>query len=129
MSASSPTSASSAAFLAGVARNKVYEEHRRRTRTKKYDLGREERLYVRKGERDVPREVVALDPTPSEEVQAEDRLEQLTQGLTPGEIQVVELRREGLTFNEIAKRLGINERSVRQVIYEIRERMEAREWR
>ena len=49
-------------FLAGVARNKVYEEHRRRTRTKKYDLGREERLYVRKGEREVPREVAGARP-------------------------------------------------------------------
>src|ERR1700722_16733422 len=36
-------------FLAGVARNKVNQEHRRRTRTKKYNLAREERLYVRKG--------------------------------------------------------------------------------
>jgi DNA-directed RNA polymerase specialized sigma24 family protein len=29
-------------FLAGVARNKVYEEHRRLTRTKKHALGREQ---------------------------------------------------------------------------------------
>src|SRR5436305_9375678 len=34
-------------YLAGVARNKVYQEHRRRT-THKYDLGREEPLYVRR---------------------------------------------------------------------------------
>ena len=116
-------------FLAGVVRNKVYEEHRRRTRTKKYDLGREERLYVRKGERDVVREVVAPDPTPSEEVQAEDRLGQLIQGRTPEEVQVVELRRQGLTFEEIGQRLRIGERTVRRVIESIRERMEAREWR
>ncbi len=112
-----------------MARNKVYEEHRRRTRTKKYDLGREERLYVRKGERDVPREVVAPDPTPSEEVQADDRLDQLIQGRTPEEVRVVHLRRQGLTFDEIAGRLGIGERSVRRVIETIRERMEARQWR
>ncbi len=74
-------------FLAGVARNKVYEEHRRQTRTKKYDLGREERLYVRKGDRDVPREVAASDPTPSETVQAGDRLGQLIQGRTAEEAQ------------------------------------------
>ena len=116
-------------FLAGVARNKVYEEHRRRTRTKKYDLGREERLYVRKGERDVPRDVFASDPTPSEEVQAEDRLGQLIRGRTAEEVRVVELRREGLTFDEIAARLGMSERSVRRVIESIRERMEARQWR
>lgn len=113
-------------FLVGVARNKVYEEHRRRTRTKKYDLGREERLYVRRGERDIPREVIAPNPTPSEEVQADDRLGQMLQGRTEEEAQVVNLRRQGLTFGEIAARLGIGEKSARRVIDSIRERMEAR---
>jgi RNA polymerase sigma factor (sigma-70 family) len=116
-------------FLAGVARNKVYEAHRRGTRTKKYDLGREERLYVRKGERDVPRDVPASDPTPSEEVQADDRLDQIVRGRTPEEVQVVDLRRQGLTYDEVAERLGTSERSVRRVIESIRERMEARQWR
>ena len=116
-------------FLAGVARNKVYEEYRRRTRTKKFELGREERLYVRKGERDVPLDVVASDPTPSEKLQADDRLDQLTRGRTPEEVRVVELRRQGMTYDEIAQRLGIGERTVRRVIESIRERMEAREWR
>jgi RNA polymerase sigma factor (sigma-70 family) len=116
-------------FLAGVARNKVYEEYRRRTRTKKFELGREERLYVRKGERDVPRDVVASDPTPSEEVQADDRLDQLTRGRPLEEVQVVDLRRQGLTFDEIAQRLGTSERSIRRVIKSIQERMEAQKWR
>src|SRR5689334_8309324 len=43
-------------FLEGVARNKVYEEHRRRTRTRKYSVKREEPLYVRRGDREMPRE-------------------------------------------------------------------------
>jgi len=116
-------------YLAGVARNKVYEEHRRLTRTKKYDLAREERLYVRKGDRDVPLEVPANDPTPSENVQARDRLGQLVQGRTAEEVEIVDLRRQGLTFEEIAGRLGIGERSVRRVIEAIRERMEAQQWR
>jgi RNA polymerase sigma-70 factor (ECF subfamily) len=115
-------------FLAGVARNKVYEQHRRLTRTKKYDLGREERLYVRKGERDVPRDVPAHDPTPSENVQANDRYGQLVHGKSVQETRVVELRRQGLTFEEIAERVGWNERSVRRVIDTLRERMEARRW-
>ena len=119
-------------YLAGVARNKVYEEHRRLTRTRKYDLAREERLYVRKGERDVPLEVAAVRPSPSENVQARDRLGQLVRGGRREEAEVVELRRQGLTFGEIAGRLGIHERSVRRVIDAIRERMErmeARRWR
>ncbi len=115
-------------FLAGVARNKVYEEHRRQTRTKKYDLGREERLYIRKGERDVPREVAGSEPTPSENLQAGDRLGQLIEGRTEQEAEIIQLRRQGLTFAEIADRIGMNERSVRRVIDAIRERMEARRW-
>jgi RNA polymerase sigma factor (sigma-70 family) len=116
-------------YLAGVARNKVFEEHRRLTRTKKYDLAREQRLYVRKGERDVPLDLAGSDPTPSETVQARDRLGQLTEGRPAEEAQIVELRRQGLTFGEIADRLEIGERSVRRVIEAIRERMEARQWR
>lgn len=114
-------------FLAAVARNKVFEEHRRRS-TLKYDLGREERLYVRKGEREIPREVRAADPTPSETVQAGERLGQLIQGRSDHEKQVVELRRQGLTFDEIARQLGRDERSIRRVIDDIRRRMEERQW-
>jgi len=112
-------------FLAAVARNKVFEEHRRRT-SMKYDLNREERLYVRRGERDVPREVRAPDPSPSESAQAGERLDQLIEGRSDHEKRVVELRRQGLTYEEVAEKLGCNERSVRRVIGELRSRMEGR---
>ena len=103
-------------YLAGVTRNKVFEEHRRRTRTKKYDLNREERLYVRKEGRDIPREVEAADPTPSENIQADERFRQILGGRTEQEVAVIRLRRQGLTFGEIAATVGWNERSVRRVI-------------
>jgi RNA polymerase sigma-70 factor (ECF subfamily) len=45
-------------FLAGVARNKVFQEHRRLTKAKKYAIAREERLSVQRGGREVPRDVV-----------------------------------------------------------------------
>src|SRR5262249_24730828 len=67
-------------YLAGVARNKVYAEFRRRTRSKKYDLAREERLYVRRGDHETSREVPAPGPTPSQEAQAGDRMDQLAAG-------------------------------------------------
>jgi RNA polymerase sigma-70 factor (ECF subfamily) len=115
-------------FLAGVVHNKIAQEYRRRTRTRKYDIGREQPLYIRKGDRDVPREVAADDPTPSETVQAEDRLEQLVAGRSPLEVRIVELRREGLTIDEVAARLDLHEKAVRRVIVSIRSRMEARRW-
>jgi len=116
-------------FLAGVARNKVFEEHRRRTRTRKYSLIREEPLYVRRGDRELPREVPAPDPTPSQDAQAHDRFAQLIAGRSAQEAEVVELRRRGLTFDEIAAQTGLSERAVRRIIEAIRQRMEARQWR
>jgi RNA polymerase sigma-70 factor (ECF subfamily) len=115
-------------FLSGVARNKVLEEHRRRTRTRKYDLRRQEPLYIRRGDRDVPREVATPDPTPSQDVQAQDRLRQMVEGRSPQEAEIVELRRSGMTFEEIAERTGLHERAVRRVIEAIRQRLEARQW-
>jgi RNA polymerase sigma factor (sigma-70 family) len=116
-------------YLAGVARNKVFEEHRRRTRTQKYSLKREEPLYVRRGDRDLPRDVAGHDPTPSQDAQAEDRFAQLVEGRSPQEAEVVELRRRGLTFDEIAEQTGLSERTVRRIIEAIRQRMEERKWR
>jgi RNA polymerase sigma factor (sigma-70 family) len=116
-------------FLEGVARNKVFEEHRRRTRTKKYSVQREEPLYVRRGDREMPREVAAHDPTPSKETEAQERFAQLIQGRSPEEAEVVELRRQGLTYDEIAKQTGQHESAVRRIIESIRLRMEARKWR
>lgn len=112
-------------FLAGVVQNKVTQEFRRQTRTRKYDIAREEPLYVRRGNRDLPRELPASDPTPSEEMQAGDRLEQLVSGRSQLEIQIVQLRRDGLTFDEIAERLGLHEKAVRKVIESLRARWEA----
>lgn len=117
------------AFLAGVVHNKVTQEHRKRTLTRKYDLSVEEPLYVRKGTREVPREIPSDDPTPSEHVQADDRLDQIVAGRSPLEIQIIELRRDGLTFDQIAESVGIHEKAVRRVIEAIRLRMEERQWR
>jgi RNA polymerase sigma factor (sigma-70 family) len=116
-------------YLAAVVQNKVYEEFRRRTKTKKYNINIEEPLYVRKGNRDFPREVAADDPTPSDYVQADDRLEQLVAGRSPLEKQIIELRLTGLTFDEIGSRLGLHEKAVRRVIDSLRDLMEARRWR
>jgi RNA polymerase sigma-70 factor (ECF subfamily) len=103
-------------FLAGVVRNKVRQQHRRLTRTEKYDLAREERLYIRRGDREVVREVLSPDPSPSETAQAGDFLEKLIAGRSPREVAVITLRRQGLTLREIADRTGLNERTVRRII-------------
>jgi RNA polymerase sigma-70 factor (ECF subfamily) len=103
-------------YLAGIARNKVLAEYRRRTRTRKYDLAREEPLYLKRGDRVEPRPILSPDPTPSAEVVAAESLERLLAGRSRVEVQVVELRQSGLTHREIAARLGVHERSVRRII-------------
>ncbi|MFO0949943.1 MAG: sigma-70 family RNA polymerase sigma factor [Isosphaeraceae bacterium] len=115
-------------FLAGVARNKIYEQHRRRTQTQKYDLSREEQLVVRRGGRDQLREVPSPDPSPSETVQERDRLSQLLRGRSILERQVVNLRRSGLTYEEIAENLGLHEAAVRRIVDALRKRLEERRW-
>ena len=115
-------------FLAGVARNKVNQVYRRLTRTKKYSLARQQPLTVRRGGRDLVHEPISPEPSPSEDAQAHDRLAQLISGCTPREARVIQLRHLGLTFEEIATRMGLNERSVRRVIDQARIRMEARGW-
>ena len=111
-------------FLSAVVRNKVNEQHRRLTRTGKYNVSREQSLYIRRGDRDVLRDVVSHEPSPSEEAQGRDRLKQLTAGRSPIEIEVLMLRRQGLTHDEIAARVGINERSVRRTIDAVRSQLE-----
>ena len=115
-------------FLYGMVRNKVSEQQRRLTKTAKYDLAREERLYIRRGDRDVAREVVSPEPSPSQAVQASDRMAQLTAGKSTLEVEILTLRRQGLTLLEIAERTGINERSVRRVIDSARSLLESRRW-
>ncbi len=116
------------AYLSGIVRNKVFAEHRRLTRTRKYELGREEPLYVRRSGRDEPRDLAAADPSPSQLAQADERLGQLLEGGGDRVAEVVELKRSGLTFEEIARRLGISDRSVRRVVENLRRRMEGRGW-
>jgi RNA polymerase sigma factor (sigma-70 family) len=116
-------------FLFGMVRNKVYEQHRRLTKTEKYDMAREEPLYVRRGDREVIREVVSPEPSPSKAVQASERMAQLTAGRSPREVEVLTLRRQGLSFVEIAARTGINERTVRRVVEEVRSLLESQRWR
>ena len=95
-------------FLAGVAKNKVLQEHRRRTLTAKFQIAREEPLYVRRGNQEVARELVG----PAE-------------GRSDREVEVIKLRRQGWKFDEIAAQTQINERTVRRIIDAARARSEA----
>lgn len=107
-------------YLAGVAKNKVLQEHRRRTATAKFRIEREESLYVRRGDQVVVREIVGPEPTPSKHAQASERLKLLTQGRPPHEVEVIKLRRQGWTLAEISDRTQLSERTIRRIIDSVR---------
>lgn len=110
-------------YLAGVAKNKVYEEHRRQS-TRKYNIKLNQPLYINKGGREVPRELAAADPSPSATLQADDRLERMLKGRSSFVREVVELRKNLMTYEEIGERLGLHESAVRKVVTELKRREE-----
>jgi RNA polymerase sigma factor (sigma-70 family) len=64
---------------------------------------------------------------PSEVVQAEDVWEQILELCPPEHHQLLRLRREGLTLEEIADRTGLHEGSVRRIIRGVARAMALRE--
>ena len=115
-------------FLAKVATNKVFQEHRRRTQTQKFDLKRQEPLYIRLGDREVLRPLASPGPTPSQDAQAGDRLAQITEGCSDSVLNIIALRQQGMTYAEIAERVGLHIDAVRRKVDPIRQRMEKRKW-
>lgn len=100
-------------YLATLAQRKLLQESRRRLKHQKHNVGRERALnpeaedetaYVRKSD------------TPSQIVMAKDRLEVMMRERSDRDRQVVDLRMQGLTFVEIGEKLGIHERTAREVI-------------
>jgi DNA-directed RNA polymerase specialized sigma24 family protein len=112
-------------LLAVVVRNDVYEQYGKLTRTAKYNNSRRERLYIGRGDRDLPREVISPDPSPGQAAQASAPLAQLTEGSSPREVKVIMFRRERFTYDDIAAQMGLNEKTVPRIIDSARSRMEA----
>ena len=60
------------------------------------------------------RQVAGQDPTPSQNVAAQELLQEVGRRLTPEEQQIWELKREGHSWGEIAQKLGGNPESLRK---------------
>jgi RNA polymerase sigma factor (sigma-70 family) len=102
------------AYLGAVAANKVVEENRRRFTTRKHDISRERRIdnsRVLDGE-----PIAAKLPTPSEVAIAKEQMDRLIEGQPAQYRRIVELRADGLTYEEIGREVGMAERSVRRVM-------------
>lgn len=100
-------------FLVTIAKNKVIDELRKRTRTARYDVGRERSL---EGKDNPGGELRPPVPTPSAVAIAKERWDHLLSSQNTTTQSVVTLRLSGETFGEIAHKLQINERTARKAI-------------
>jgi RNA polymerase sigma-70 factor (ECF subfamily) len=93
-------------LLSAMARNKVAHQARRE-RAGRRDYRR------RTADEDGAYSVPDPSPSPSAQVAAADLVEQARQRLTPQELHLLELRRQGRTWPEIASELGDNPDALR----------------
>lgn len=87
-------------LLAKMARNKLASSARKATRQR-----RDHRRQAG-GNDEVLEGVAGVDPSPSEQVSARELLDRFRQHLSAEELELADLRAEGLSWDEIAARLG-----------------------
>ncbi len=101
------------AFLVTLAQNKVIEVVRQRMKTQKYNINRERPLEAAAPDAAA---VASRDPTPSQVAIANDEWRRLLADLPARYQRMLELLREGHTQKDIARELGVNEKTVRRVL-------------
>jgi RNA polymerase sigma-70 factor (ECF subfamily) len=102
------------AFLGVMATNKVIDETRTRMLTERGAGRREVPLEPGSPRHDAA--LAAQQPTPSEAVAVKDLWEVLLEGQPSHYRRILQLRRTGLPYEDIARQLGVNEKTVRRVI-------------
>jgi RNA polymerase sigma-70 factor (ECF subfamily) len=107
------------AFLIKVTRNRFIDRLRQHQRARDH----EEPLY----ESHAADGAVAPDPRPSQVAQAEELFEQMLALCPEGHRDVVRLKREGLSLDEIARRTGLHPSSIRRILYDLARRLAARQ--
>ncbi|HUT09618.1 MAG TPA: sigma-70 family RNA polymerase sigma factor [Thermoguttaceae bacterium] len=112
-----------AAFLAAMARNKVGMEVRRRLMTEKYNVNRERSLN--EPALQVEAERVASHVSPEETAIARERWNQLLEGQPQHYRQIIRLRLEGRTYQDIADSLHLAESTVRRFLKKLFREMAA----
>ncbi len=100
-------------YLAILAKHKLLQETRRRLQGIKHNVDMECELA---GEAEDESAFGRKSNTPSQIVMARDELESMMANSSDRDRQIVELRMQGLKFVEIAERVGIHERTARDVI-------------
>jgi RNA polymerase sigma factor (sigma-70 family) len=102
------------AYLAALAHHKVVDEVRRRLEAEKYDVKREQSLEDSRW--DLRDELRAPQATPSQVAVAEELWKRMLQGKPEHYRRILQLRREGNTYPQIADQVGVNEKTARRII-------------
>lgn len=110
------------ALLVAITLNKLRRQIERHTAARRA-LAREEALD---DGADLDRDMTAREPSPAEAAALADEIEGLVTGLDPLQRRMVDLRLQGYALEEIATLTERSERTVRRVLEQMKERLEAR---
>jgi RNA polymerase sigma factor (sigma-70 family) len=99
------------AYLVTMTRNKVGMEARRRLATEKYDVRREQHFDL-----DEAPEIVSREPAPIDIAICHEQWEQMLEGQPEHYRQIIQLRLEGHTCQEIGRTVNVTERTVRRFL-------------
>jgi len=103
-----------AAYLTAMAKNKVGMEIRRRLMTEKYNVRHEQSLEQLRANGCV--EMPSHQPAPEEMAIAREQWERLLEGQPSHYRQIIELRLQGHTNQQVADTLHLDERTVRRFL-------------
>ncbi len=101
------------AFLTNMARNKVVDECRHRLQTQKRDVAREQPIFTDTSE-EIP--LPGREPAPSQVAIRNEQWQRMLEGLPSQYRQILEMRVAGETHKDIARLLGVSERTVRRIL-------------
>ncbi len=110
------------AFLARAAHNRVVDVTRRYLSAQKYDVHREQALEGRNDPPKTPRHappgraLTTRDPSPSQYASIRERWDQVLLNCTAREREILQLRLQGATFDDIGTKLCINKTTARRTI-------------
>ncbi len=104
------------AFLVRAARNRLI------------DRGRKQKTAAQRehaASDDEIENIAAAGPRPSETVGAEELWRQMVQACLPQHREILVLKREGASLDEIAARTGLHKSSIRRILYELARKVAA----
>jgi RNA polymerase sigma-70 factor (ECF subfamily) len=104
-------------FLSNMAYHKVIDAFRHNVQTKKRDVDRDRPLDKVVNTKDA--RLAARQPTPSQVAVAKEQWDQLLDQVPEHYRPILTLLREGDTREEIARKLGLNEKTVQRVLRRI----------